>query len=216
MLCMNATIAEILRLINNIVRLGKIEEVKDDHVRVCTGKNLTKWINWIALRAGATTTWSQPSVGEQCVLLSPNGDMASAIALVGLYSAQHPAPTTASNLHYIKFPDGAIIQYNHASHALEATLPDGGKAELFAPVSVVMHSNSITLDAPDTTCTGNLTVKKRLSYLGGMSGKGGEGDANAAVLAGILRADDVIADDISIRRHHHIEHDGPQTSAAKP
>jgi phage baseplate assembly protein V len=217
MLCMNASIAEILRLLNNIVRLGKIEEVKNDRIRVRAGKNLTTWISWIVLRAGATSTWSQPFVGEQCVLLSPNGDMTSAVALIGLYSAQHPAPTTESDLHCVKFPDGAIIQYDHASHALRAALPDGGKAELTVPVSVVVHSASITLDAPDTTCTGNLTVQKKLRYLGGMSGKGGEGGEDAAVIEGSLRAsDDVIAGNISTRGHHHIEHDGPLTSKAKP
>lgn len=212
---MDAAIAELSRLINNVIRFGKIEQVDGDRLRVRAGKNLTNWIGWIVLRAGTTTTWSQPSVGEQCVVLSPNGDMTSAVALVGLYSDQHPAPTTDQNLHTAKFPDGAIIQYDHVSHALTATLPAGGKAELTAPASVVVHSANITLDAPNTTCTGNLTVQQKLTYMGGMSGKGGEGAA--AVIEGEIQATgDVKAGDISVQGHHHTEHDGPSTSEAQP
>ena len=43
-----------------------------------------------------------------------------------------------------KYPDGAVIEYDHAAHALVATLPGGGTAKLVAP-------DSVTIDSPQVT-----------------------------------------------------------------
>src|SRR5690606_35044517 len=92
---MNNT-AELLRLINNLIRLGTIAEVDypNARVRVRDGELLTAWRPWIECRSGTTRTWNPPTLGEQAVLFSPGGDPATAVVLTGLYRDQHPAPVT--------------------------------------------------------------------------------------------------------------------------
>lgn len=49
---------------------------------------------------------------------------------------------------------------------------------LIAKGAITIKSDvSVTVDTPETICTGNLTVQKQLTYLGGMSGSGGSGAA---------------------------------------
>ncbi|WCT76298.1 phage baseplate assembly protein V [Novosphingobium humi] len=92
-------------------------------------------IRWLALRAGATRRWSAPTVGEECVLICPDGQIGNGVALTGLYNDNHPAPAnTLAEL--IAYPDGAILSYDPESHHLSAILPDGGSVQITAPGGV--------------------------------------------------------------------------------
>ncbi|EWC40205.1 phage baseplate assembly protein V [Stutzerimonas stutzeri] len=147
-------IADILRRLANLIRLGTITAVDHQAERctVSTGKLTIPNRPWLALRAGASSDWDPPSVGEQCILLSPSGETAQGIALVGLYSQQRPAPSNSANLRRRKYPDGAVIDYDHASHTLTATLPAGGTAQLVAPGGVTILG--------DVAITGLVTVSE--------------------------------------------------------
>lgn len=121
-------VAELLRLIANLIRLGAIAEV--DHgdpaadppqpprVRVKSGELLTAWVPWLASRAGTTRDWNPPTVGEQCVLFSPGGDTANAFATPGLYQNAHPAPSNNPALIGRWYPDGTRVEYDHDNHRL--------------------------------------------------------------------------------------------------
>ncbi|WP_313103802.1 phage baseplate assembly protein V [Stutzerimonas nitrititolerans] len=131
-------ITDLLRRLDNLIRLGTIAAVDHQAARctVKTGGLTVPNLPWLVLRAGASSDWDPPTVGEQCILLSPSGESAQGIALIGLYSRQRPAPSNSANLRRRKYPDGAVIDYDHATHTLTATLPDGGKAKLVAPGGV--------------------------------------------------------------------------------
>jgi phage baseplate assembly protein V len=90
-----------------VLRLGTIASV--DHANAtCTvesGDILTGDIPWIAQRAGKVRHWSPPSVGEQCLLLAPEGDLAAGMAIVGLYSDACPPPSTDPNLILVEYDD---------------------------------------------------------------------------------------------------------------
>lgn len=77
----------------------------------------------------------------KCILLSPSGEPAQGIALIGLYSQQRPAPSNSTTLRRRTYPDGAVIDYDHAIHMLTATLPEGGKVKLIAPDGVSIIGN---------------------------------------------------------------------------
>jgi len=89
-------IAALSRLLENLIRLGTVAEV--DHgslpdkrpawVRVQSGDLLTSWLPWAALRAGTTRDWDPPTVGEQVLVLSPNGQTAQGVAIGSVVSAQ--------------------------------------------------------------------------------------------------------------------------------
>jgi phage baseplate assembly protein V len=201
-----SSIAEISRLLNNLIRLGTIAAI-DAAARRCrvrSGELLTAWLPWVSLRAGDVRTWSPPSVGEQCTLLSPGGDLAAAVVLLGLYSDANPAPSSGTNVTATHYPDGAFTSYDHAAHTLNVTLPDGGRVSITAPASVTVTSPSVTIDAEQTTCTGMLTIQGRLTYQGGMAGSGSAGGGAAAVIQGTVQvSDDVTAGGISLHNHTH-------------
>lgn len=145
-------ITDLLRRLENLIRLGTIAAV--DHVAarctVSTGGLSVPNLPWLALRAGDSSDWDPPTVGEQCILFSPSGEPALGVALVGLYSQQRPAPSNSATVRRRKYPDGAVIDYDHASHTLSATLPAGGKAQLTAPGGVTILG--------DVAITGSVTV----------------------------------------------------------
>lgn len=89
------------------------------------------------------------------------------------------------------------------------TVASGGAAVVQAP--------SVTLDTPQATCTGKLTVQGLLTYQSGMVGQGGSG-ATAKINGSIeVEGGDVTADEISLKLHRHTEQgDGAPTSAPHP
>lgn len=152
------SISDILRRLANLIRLGTIAAVDHEAERctVKTGGLTVPGRPWLALRAGASSDWDPPTVGEQCILLSPSGETAQGIALIGLYSRQRPAPSKSANLRRRTYPDGAVIDYDHASHSLTATLPEGGKAKITATGG--LHVIGPILHEGDYTQTGNQHV----------------------------------------------------------
>ncbi len=206
--CMNADLSDLLRLLQNLIRLGTIAEVKGAKARVRLGPTLTtEWLNWATPRAGSTRTWSVPTVGEQVIVLSPGGDLTRGIILPALYSQEFDAPESSPTVHTTHYPDGAVVQYDHAAHALTATLP-GGTATITA--------DKVTSNAPSTICTGDLTVMKNLIVMqmatvngattlnGGVNAKAGAAGGVAMAVQGTIKAsDDVLAGAISLAKHPH-------------
>ncbi|HZH44264.1 MAG TPA: phage baseplate assembly protein V [Lysobacter sp.] len=160
------SLAELQRQQSNVIRLGTVCEV--DHAaarcRVQTGEITTDWLPWFVPRAGDSIEWSAPSVGEQIMLLSPGGDTHGAVALRGVYSDAFPAPASSNTLHLVRFPDGAQIEYDHAAHALKATLPGGGTAEITADGGVTING-PVTING-DTQINGNTQVDGDVSITG--------------------------------------------------
>lgn len=138
------TLAEAFRLINNLVRIGTIAEV--DHgkarARVKSGDNLTGWQKWVTLRAGTTTEWDPPTIGEQVVLLSPCGDLAQSVILVGLFTSNEPSANATE--HKRVYPDGATIAYDHSKKALTASLPDKVSINISGSATVNIGGNATT------------------------------------------------------------------------
>ena len=63
--CMNADLSDLLRLLQNLIRLGALTELKGTKARVRLGPTLTtEWLNWATRRAGSTRTWSTPTVAR--------------------------------------------------------------------------------------------------------------------------------------------------------
>ncbi|OFJ49198.1 hypothetical protein BA896_010245 [Janthinobacterium lividum] len=192
----------------NLIRLGTIAEVDGAKARVRLGPTLTtEWLKWAARRAGSTRTWSAPTVGEQVVVFSPGGDLTRGIILPALYSQEFDAPDTSDSIHTTHYPDGAVVQYDHAAHALTALLP-GGTATITA--------DKVTSDAPSTICTGDLTVMGNLlveqsatvegvtTLNGGVNAKAGAAGGVAMAVQGTVKASqDVLAGAISLAKHPH-------------
>ncbi|KQM21941.1 phage baseplate assembly protein V [Novosphingobium sp. Leaf2] len=153
--------------LSELIRLGTIASV-DLNARRCTvrygaaddddaGGATTPSIRWLAPRCGKTRVWSPPSVGEQVILLCPDGQLAAAIALPGIEQDAFPLP--ASGLaELVEYEDGARIGYDPQLHALTAILPGGGTARIEAPGGM--------------TIQGDVTVEGKITATGDVTGQG--------------------------------------------
>ncbi|NRO98122.1 phage baseplate assembly protein V [Paraburkholderia sp. NMBU_R16] len=211
---------EIQRIIRNLIRKGRITDLdlsaKPPTCRATVGESgdnslQTNWIPWITFAAGTTRDWLPPTKGEQVVLLSPMGDPAQGVALRGLLSEDAPAPDDSPNAHTRVYPDGARLQYNHATHSLTAELPTGSTMLVIAPSSVIVKTKDATVQADairldgDVTVTKSMTVKGPFAFESGMTGKS---DAGGATMEIDGRADftgEVTSKGKSLPHHSHRE-----------
>ncbi len=161
---------------SELIRFGTIASV-DLAAATCRAQlddeSETGDIAWLESRMGATRIWSPPTIGEQVLLLCPEGELSAAIALRGIKSDQFP-PSGNSAIENITFDDGAIISYDAQAHILNAILPDGGTANITASGGVVINASDGTIINGDVQINGLVTV-----------------------------SDDVIADGISLVNHIH-------------
>ena len=144
--------AELIRLLENIARIGVVTEIDENtwRVRVSSGELETTWLRWNAQRAGAFSIWVPPSIGEQVWLLCIGGNPETAIIGGSLYSNEHPAPGSSGNEMVITSPDGAKFRYDADAGALEVS---GIKtAKVSAEVKII-------LDSPVVECTELLKTK---------------------------------------------------------
>lgn len=194
--------AETERVLANLVRVGVVSELDAANARVrCTvGGLTTDWIPWLAMRAGATRTWSAPRAGEQVLILSPYGDGAQAVALPAIYRDDYPAPATSQDVEQVTFPDGSVVKFDSSAHALTVNVGTGS-VTVNCATATVKATTSVKLDTPVTTCTGALTVQGKITGQGGLAVSGGSGatvSGNMTITGG-----NVTADGIGLKTHHH-------------
>jgi phage baseplate assembly protein V len=138
--------------LNNVVRDGTVEEVQSSppRCRVRSGKLLTDWLPWYSFRAGATSVWSSPSIGEQCTVLSPSGNLAAGKVLRGIPCESYPLPTGATGDTVIQFPDGHTL--THSAEAHEFRLSCGLKVDGGIHATEEIHSD-VQVSAQDIGLT---------------------------------------------------------------
>lgn len=178
--------AETERILANMIRVGTIAQLDEANarVKVSVAGLSTDWLPWITARAGATRTWSAPRPGEQVVVLAPYGDPAQAVVLPSLYQDSHPAPASSKDAERVVFPDGSNVDYNSANNTLEVTVGGAGKVVVNCKEATINADTSVTLNTPQTTCKGKLTVEGLLTYLAGMNGSTGSG-ASASITGNV-------------------------------
>lgn len=191
-------VIELSRLIENLIKVGTIHSVdlEKKRARVQSGKLVTQWLRWFERRCGETQTWDPPTIGEQCIVLSPSGEPANGLIIYGAPSDEIDTPSHAANEHVIKFPDGATFTYDHAASHLAIT---GIKT------ATIAASERITHDTPLTHMLGQCIVDQLLTYGNGLAGTGGangntitgpinhEGDYNHS--GGKMTSNGVVADE---------------------
>jgi phage baseplate assembly protein V len=176
---------------STLIRLGTVIEVtlSPPRCRVRYGdpegddaETETPPIRWLSGRAGKTKKWSPPSVGEEVLLLAPDGQVGNAVALTGLVNDQNPAPSD-QDLEIWEFEDGAKISYDPVAHALVAQLPAESSARL--------EAKTITL-VGDVTVEGKMHVTEDAQF-----------DAKVTATGKITSNDDVVAGNIALKAHKH-------------
>jgi len=145
-------------------------------------------IRWLAFRAGHTRIWSPPSVGEQVLLLAPDGQLAAAIALTGI--VQHAFPPAGSDeTQIIEFADGARISYDAQASTLSAILPGGATAVIEAPGGITLRGD-VTIEGK-LSVGENATIEGNASVAGTTTLQGNATLQGSATIAGALEAEGV-------------------------
>lgn len=209
---MNTEIIELLRRLENMIRIGTIIDVDlsgEIHLyRVKTGELETDWIAATVQRAGTAKKSHAYTNGEQVVLLSPSGDLGAAMISHALNSEANPSPDNHVTRDRTTYPDGAVIDYNPESGELNAS---GIKT------ATIRAATLVTIDCPESRFTGNVEisgnalVKQTLTYQGGLNNNGSSSGAtiNGQIThsGGNLSSNGVIV-------HSH-RHSGVQTGSGE-
>lgn len=104
------------RIIANLIKQGTIAETDPAGlVRVQHGELISEWLPYFVPFAGGVSIHRPPSIGENCIILSPSGETANGLVLCGLVSTQYPQPAQTNDVTVIKYPDGAQTEYNHTN-----------------------------------------------------------------------------------------------------
>lgn len=218
---MNAN--ESTRQFLNGIRKGSVESVSGAMCRVVSGDLHTDWIQWFVPFAGETIEWLAPSIGEGVMLLCPSGDPAQAVALRGFYSEDFTPPSLSLDTHTRRYRDGAIVEYDFAAHSLKATLPEGATVLIDAPGSVTVRTKAATvqsdtmlIDAKETTVTGSMLVKGAFEFQSGMTGSAGASGGSTMKINGAADfTGEVTSQGISLPTHTHREQ-GDGNLVSKP
>lgn len=219
-------IGELQRQISQLLRIGTVVKIVPgtDTAIVEIGGVQSDPMQWCVLRAGTDADWWAPSPGEQVLVFAPYGDMAQAIILFSLYRDAYAAPSTNTNVRRRTYSDGAVEQYDKIAHAYLLQVPSGGSFTVkVGGSSMTLMDGKLTFDVSQIEHEGEAalfkgaaTVTKLLTWLSGVAGKAGSGGGTNAIEGGVNFVNgDVVVDGIGVKAHHHTEHDGPSTSAAR-
>lgn len=123
-------LTECERKIANLLRPAVVAEARyqgSPRVRVKAGDLLSGWLPWLTTRAGADRCWWAPEVGEQVLVLAPDGDLGAAWVLPAGFCDRHPAPADSADITRMVWQDGLIFEHNRTSHVttLDAQANDG-------------------------------------------------------------------------------------------
>lgn len=207
----NTQIAELLRLIRNIIRTGVVTAVKVGRgCRVQTGDLETDWLPVVTLRAGTARSSWMPSVGEQVVILSVGGELTTAVVMPGLFSDEYDEPIASLTANHVTYPDGAVIEYEPATGALKATgiktamIDAADSITATSPVVIMNAEENIRLVTPTVICSDNLTCAT-LNVM-----KGGEMSGSFTHTGGAFSSNGVVID-----KHDHggVERGGSRTDS---
>lgn len=193
--------ADANRRLENIVRFGTIKTINPSKPIPRVIVNLddidTPEIRCLNIRSGADSTWDMPSINEECVVISPCGEIGQAsFVMFGFYNDEHPAPSDNLNQKIRMFGDGCVISYDISAHHLSAVLPGGGTAVLTATGGVTING--------DTTINGNLQVNGSTAMTGNNTVSGSQLVQGSSHSSGQFSTEvDVTAGSISLKGHKH-------------
>lgn len=164
--------------------------------------------------------YQMPDIGEDVLCLFRSDGFEDGVIIGSFYAGDVEPPETTADRRTVVFKDGTRICYDRAAHTLTVTIAgteivfDQQKGSITVPDSVTVNcttatvnaSSSVTINSPDTNCTGNLTVAGLITGQGGFTVTGGGGvvaNCNIQLNGSMSATGDVVASDISLNSHTH-------------
>jgi phage baseplate assembly protein V len=136
----------------------------------------TAWLPVLQWKTLRDKHYHLPDIGEHVVVLL-DGRGEDGVVLGAIFSSADAPPVSSGDKHHVRFDDSAEMEYDRHTHQL--TIKGGIlKVVVETGVSILLKAEAkVTIDTPETEITGNLLVKKKLTYQGGMAGSGSGGAA---------------------------------------
>ena len=164
--------------------------------------------------------YQMPDIGEDVLCLFRSDGFEDGVIIGYFYAGDVEPPETTADRRTVVFKDGTRICYDRAAHTLTVTIAgteivfDQQKGSITVPDSVTVNcttatihaSKSVTIDAPDTFFTGNITVQGLINGQGGFTVTGGGGvvaNCNIQLNGSMAATGDVTASGISLNSHTH-------------
>ncbi|OHX10251.1 baseplate protein [Chromobacterium sphagni] len=187
------------------VRFGTVSASKPGFARVRLPDLDNMRTMWLPIAYAKTqddkACWTYDSGEQVAVLLDARGE--DGVILGAVYSEADTPPTSSPDKFMVRFKDGALLEYDRASHVLIVSGVQKVVVEASATV-LVQAGAKVTVDAPDTEFSGNVLVKGKLVGQGGMaiSGGGGASVAGDMKVDGNMSASGTIMDAGGNSNHH--------------
>ena len=191
--------AEITRRQSAMLRFGRVIEVKGDTARARVQfeeGHQSGWLRWFAQGAGpGETSWHAPNVGEEVMVLAPDGTLETGVILRGLYGLGEKAPPV-SNLKItgVQHSDMSFDQYDVDAHKRTIQLVDGGTFEILRGATrFTLNDDKIEARVGSSTLLiedGKITLDAANILLKGDVDLGDEGGSDVA------RKDDPVANGV--------------------
>lgn len=137
------------------------------------------WLQVVVMGSLRNRHYHLPDLGEHVSCLM-DARFEEGVVLGAIYSDADAPPIASGDRTHVRFDDGTSFDYDRSNHTLTIdakgpiNITASGAVHVSAPGATVT-ADTITLDAPQTTCTGKLTVQGTLTYAAGLVGSGGIG-----------------------------------------
>lgn len=186
------------------------------------------WLQVLQFNSLHNSDYHLPDIGEDvlCLFLAKE----SGFILGSFYAGEVQPIDNNLNVRSVKFADGTRVVYDRNRHELDIFI-DGTRiifnretGEIVVPRTVtivctsatVKASGDVTIDTPETSITGSLTVAGPITGMGGLSVSGGSGAAvtvsgNVSFDGAMQATGDVVAGGISLISHTHPGDSGGMT-----
>lgn len=162
--------------ISDMIRFGTVESVEAGFAVVNCADIVSPPLRWMTL-SGLFGLYYPLSVGQQVVVLCPDGDIAGGLIFGGIPCDAFPLPGDGLKI-VLKMPDGTVITYDADAHTLTLSLAAAGKIIASAPGGFEFTGKS--------KFTGDMTLTGKL-------------DASDKITS----ANDVVAGAVSLKTHKH-------------
>lgn len=128
-----------------VFRVGivKVQDAERCRVRVVFPERdqmQSWWLPVIVPKAQNDKAYWIPDIGEQVVCLMDAHDEDGAV-VGAIYSTSDAAPVNNTDALHLSCKDGAVFEYNRASHALRVSIPGGGT------VTIAANGAQISIDS---------------------------------------------------------------------
>jgi phage baseplate assembly protein V len=155
--------------------------------------------------------YSPPSVGEQVVVISPNGDLTTGVAIPAIFQSAHAAPAADENTHILQFADGTLLKYDTAAHELTANVAGQAAVETIGDLTATIGGSltatvagNATLQAPAVAVTAATITLNGAVVINGPLTQGMGGAGGAATMQGPVNVTgDVTGGGVSLAQHTH-------------